>query len=209
MNEGEAERRTGRRGERPNKKQRTKKHEGDQAERAWRVENRERGISDKGYRRTATKKATMVTKRTHQQKSPTVCDARNCPQIQKGQIIKSYDVKSAQDGWTTGMGNFDLLVLKGEVALLHEIKTINANERLQIIDAIGKLTYYEAFDVPGILKNSKAAVQKVLVFSRRPDQTHIDFLKKLGISILWFNSDGKLDGEVESRTSLDKLVKED
>lgn len=91
------------------------------------TEKRKKEQSDQ---QTASKKATMVTKRTHLEKGPTVCDARNSRQIQKGQIIKSYDVKSGEDGWTTSIGNFDLLVLKGEVALLHEIKTINANERL-------------------------------------------------------------------------------
>jgi len=113
----------------------------------------------------------------------------------------------AEKNWTAGIGNFDLLALKGEIALLHEIKTINANERLQIIDAIGKLTYYEAFDAPSILKDSKARVQKILVFSRRPDQGHIDFLKKIGIWVLWFDPEGKLDGETESKAALDSLLR--
>ncbi len=112
----------------------------------------------------------------------------------------------AEKDWVTGIGNFDLLALKGGVALLHEIKTINANERLQIIDAIGKLTYYRAFDVPAILKDSQTKVQGILVFSKRPDQAHIDFLKNLGIWILWFDTEGKLDGEDESKNAIEKQL---
>jgi hypothetical protein len=120
-------------------------------------------------------------------------------------LIKLRKIYAEKD-WTTGIGNFDLLSIKGEVALLHEIKTINANERLQIIDAIGKLTYYGAFDVPSILKDSQTKVQKILVFSKRPDQAHIDFLKKLGIWILWFDPEGKLCGEDESKDTIGKLL---
>ena len=120
-------------------------------------------------------------------------------------ILAMLYKKYVEKGWTIGLGNFDLLALKGELALLHEVKTINANERLQIIDAIGKLTYYEAFDVPSLLKDSKAQIQKILVFSRRPDESHIAFLKNLGIWVLWFNKEGILDGEDNAKNAMRKI----
>lgn len=121
-------------------------------------------------------------------------------------ILSKLRKMYAEKDWTTGIGNFDLLALKGEIALLHEVKTINANERLQIIDALGKLTYYEAFDVPSIIGDSQATVQKILVFSKRPEQAHIAFLRKLGIWVIWFNSEGKLDGENDAKNAIGELL---
>lgn len=108
--------------------------------------------------------------------------------------------------WTVGVGNFDLLAVKDRIALLLEGKTINANERLQLIDGLGKLTYYEVFDVVRVLNDPSVSVHKVLVFSRAPTQAHMDFLTSLGIWVVWFDREGNLDGEKSSKASLQKLL---
>jgi hypothetical protein len=113
--------------------------------------------------------------------------------------------------WRMGTGNFDLLLEKGNVALLSEVKTIKqgdiSDERLRIIDGIGKLLFYEAFDVPSLLSNKEAKVQKIMVFSKKPNsQDHIDFLTKLGIWSIWFNDDDELDGEADAKSKLQSLI---
>jgi ribosomal protein S19E (S16A) len=118
-----------------------------------------------------------------------------------------YDGK----GWRIGIGNFDLLTEKGDIALLHEVKTLAEDirdERLRIIDGLGKLMFYEAFDVPPLLINKSARVQKIIVFSRKPlSQEHIDFLTKIGIWVIWFNQEGEINGEIAARDNLQKLLK--
>ena len=115
------------------------------------------------------------------------------------------------DGWRRGKGNFDLLTEKNGTALLHEVKTLRegdtADERLRIIDGVGKLLLYERFDVPSLLQDRSAHVQKVMVFSRKPSiEEHIDFLKGLGIWVLWFAEDGDLAGESDSLAGVSALI---
>jgi hypothetical protein len=113
--------------------------------------------------------------------------------------------------WRIGLGNFDLLAEKGDVALLHEVKTLKqgdiSDERLRIIDGIGKLIFYEAFDIPSLLSNKEAKVQKILVFSRKPNsQDHIDFLTKMGIWVIWFSENNEIDGEATAKGKLQNLL---
>jgi hypothetical protein len=113
--------------------------------------------------------------------------------------------------WRMGTGNFDLLTEKGDIALLHEVKTLKqgdiSDERLRIIDAIGKLIFYETFDVPSVLNNKEAKIQKVLVFSRKPNsQDHIDFLSKIGIWAVWLNERNEIDGEETAKDKLQRLL---
>ncbi len=116
--------------------------------------------------------------------------------------------------WLIVQGNFDLLTVKGTVAMLFEVKTLKpgdtTDERLQIIDALGKLTFYEGFDVREILDNEERKIQKVLVFSRLPnDESHVKFLTNLGIWVLWIDGDGGLSGEETSLQSIRRLLRAD
>lgn len=118
------------------------------------------------------------------------------------------------EGWRRGKGNFDLLTEKGDVALLHEVKTLRegdlADERLRIIDGVGKLLLYEQFDVPDLLQNGDARVQKVMVFSRKPNsEEHVNFLVELGVWVLWFDENGDLAGETTSLRGVRELLDED
>lgn len=114
-------------------------------------------------------------------------------------------------GWRIGIGNFDLLAEKENVALLIEVKSIKvddvSDERLRIIDGVGKLFFYESFDIPPILNNKTATVQKIMVFSRKPNSLeHVEFLSKLGIWVLWFSDTGQLEGETASKTAFENLL---
>ena len=112
--------------------------------------------------------------------------------------------------WRIGTGNFDMLSEKANVALLAEVKTIKqgdiSDERLRIIDGVGKLLFYEAFDVPSLLSNNQARVQKIMVFSKKPNsQEHVDFLTAHGIWVIWFNENGEIDGEAAAKTAFQQL----
>lgn len=104
-------------------------------------------------------------------------------------------------------GDFDLLTEIGGVAILHEMKTLtDTNERLQVIQAVGQLFYYEYFVVgpevgPGI------RIEKAVVFDRPPaDQAHMDYLASLGIHVYWKTSTGEIDGSPQSVTFLRTLL---
>jgi hypothetical protein len=113
--------------------------------------------------------------------------------------------------WRIGTGNFDMLSEKADVALLAEVKTIKqgdiSDERLRIIDGVGKLLFYEAFDVPSLLSNNQARVQKIIVFSKKPNsQEHVDFLTAHEIWVIWFNENGEVDGEATAKTTFQQLL---
>jgi len=104
--------------------------------------------------------------------------------------------------WRLSIGNFDLLAEKGDHALLCEVKTIKTgstkDERLRIIDGIGKLMFYERFDVPFGLVNKNAKLTKVMVFNRESNnKEHVKFLESLGISVLWFDDNGQVQGRMQ------------
>lgn len=125
-------------------------------------------------------------------------------------LVKLYNIFQDK-GWRIGIGNFDLFTEKGSIALLHEVKTLIAgditDERLRIIDGLGKLMFYEAFDIPPLLTDKSVNLQKVFVFSMKPNkQEHIEFLKSIGIWVIWFNSNGEIDGESGAVTELNKLL---
>jgi len=114
--------------------------------------------------------------------------------------------------WRLGKGNFDLLAERGKDALLIEVKSIKTgstkDERLRIIDGIGKLFFYEKFDVPWLLRNRKASIQKVMLFSQEPNRKeHITFLKRLGIWVLWLGASGDVQGEKTSKRALMALMR--
>ena len=99
--------------------------------------------------------------------------------------------------------SYDLLIDLSQVALLHEAKTVKdgdrADERRQIIKGIGQLLYYEWFDVPSDLDGDDATVLKVMLLERPPvDPNHVDFLRNLGIEVIWFAEDGAIDGHPHS-----------
>lgn len=122
-------------------------------------------------------------------------------------LRKLFDEK-----WTISIGNFDLMTEKADNILLHEVKTLRlgskTDERLRIIDAIGKLFFYENIDVPQLQMNKRAKIQKMMVFNRKPvGSEHIHFLKKLGIWTIWFNKKGRLDGEKGAKRALLQLLR--
>jgi hypothetical protein len=103
--------------------------------------------------------------------------------------------------------SFDLLAERGRHAILHEIKTIKtrdrADEKRQVMRALGQLLYYEHFDVPTELKNQDAKVHKIAVFQRRLfDPEHIRFLHRSGIGVLWMNSRGEIHVDEHARAIL-------
>jgi len=121
-------------------------------------------------------------------------------------LAKTY----LQRGIRPKRNDFDLLVEKGGVAVLHEVKTINPedrrDERLQIIDAIGKLLYYEYFSIPEI-ERKRPEITKFVVFDREPsDQYHIAFIRKIGIHALWIGANNMIEGHPESIAELNRIL---
>jgi len=107
--------------------------------------------------------------------------------------------------------DFDLFVEKNGRAILHEIKTIGPedrrDERLQIINAVGKLLYYEHFNIPGTLERSGSPVEKFVVFDREPlDQDHVAFLRSIGLHVLWVGRGDLIEGHPESVAELHRFL---
>jgi len=104
--------------------------------------------------------------------------------------------------------NFDLLVEKDDLVLLHEVKTIeNYNERNQIIKAVGQLLYYEFYELPQVVSTKNKNVIKIVVLQHEPsDLSHIEYLKSLGIYTIWVGEDGEIQGESDSYSFLRSIV---
>ena len=108
--------------------------------------------------------------------------------------------------------DFDLLTVKGESALLWELKSINTtreNEREQIQNAIGKLTMYEASSIESDenFRPLVGNITKVILFQCKPKlpnglQIIVKNLEaKNNVFFAWIK-DGKLYG---SEKALDKI----
>lgn len=132
---------------------------------------------------------------------------RNRTDIHQQTLKKIVDFLSPS--WTIGVGNFDLLAIKGSHALLVEVKSLLPNdvsdERLRIIEGVGELLFYESFDVPELIKNTETHVQKIMLFSHKPnDNRHINFLVSHGIWVLWVEGNS-ITGEENSISSFNSL----
>jgi len=126
---------------------------------------------------------------------------------QHQQLVATMSELYLSHGLVPREGDFDLVVETGGVAVLHEMKTLtDTNERLQVMQAVGQLFYYEHFAVgpeigPGI------RIEKAVVFDRPPaDQAHVDYLATLGIHVYWRTSTGEIDGSPQSVTFLRTLL---
>jgi hypothetical protein len=127
--------------------------------------------------------------------------------VQHQQLVALMSELYLSHGLVPREGDFDLVAETSGVAVLHEMKTLtDTNERLQVIQAVGQLFYYEHFIVgpevgPGI------RVEKAVVFDRPPaDQAHIDYLATLGIHVYWRTSTVEIDGSPQSVTFLRTLL---
>jgi len=129
-------------------------------------------------------------------------------EIVKTIITKLYAVKEGcimkEDPYS-----FDLLVEKKGQAFLHEMKTIRrydrADERRQIIQAVGQLFYYEHFDVPFELDDTSANVTKFVVFQNMPYSDHVVYLKNCGVEVLWLKN-GRIDGDPVSLELVKRFI---
>lgn len=127
-------------------------------------------------------------------------------------VMRFFDVYNER-GMDAFRDNFDLLVVNGNIALLHEMKTLSgANERDQIMKGIGQLFYYENLDIPEldmpeISENPLIRVVKALVFQKQlSNPLHVEFIKNLGIHVFWLNEGGGIEGETESMTFLENFL---
>jgi hypothetical protein len=83
-------------------------------------------------------------------------------------------------------GKFDCLGIKGDTALLYEVKTIlesAADQEKQTVKGVGQLKYYKFSVVQQQMELSD--IKEILVFSRRPDMGIIDFCTAENIAVIW------------------------
>lgn len=103
-------------------------------------------------------------------------------------------------GLETQQSRIDLYAESADQTLVVEVKSIHAgNFRRQTRAAVGQLFEYSYFDIPDDRKDS--TVMKALAYSQEPPDEIINYLRGLGIEILWVE-----DGVVKGHPgSLDRL----
>lgn len=94
-------------------------------------------------------------------------------------------------------GSFDLVVLKEGIVHLFEVKTLEADARVQARRAIGQLAEYTHFVVPEHWPN--AEVRRYVVFDASPSDEVIGFLEAEGIGVLVLTGDGITAGNERAR----------
>ena len=87
-------------------------------------------------------------------------------------------------------GKFDCVGIKGDTALLYEVKTIletAPDQEKQTVKGVGQLKYYKFSIVQQQMGLSD--IREILVFSRKPDRGIIDFCTAENIATIWREGD--------------------
>jgi hypothetical protein len=100
------------------------------------------------------------------------------------QLVRDFAARVADAKFTEDPASFDLLVdLKPARALvLCEMKSIHADESVQVRAAVGQLLYYEYFSIPHAHKDR--AVAKLVVVDQPVSDDLAGFLEALGIGLV-------------------------
>lgn len=106
--------------------------------------------------------------------------------VEHQEIVRLLALLNDKTGIKLFEGKFDCLAIKGDKALLYEIKTIlesSSDQEKQTVKGVGQLKYYKF----SIAQQQKALtnIREVLVFSQKPDSEIIEFCKSENIAVIW------------------------
>lgn len=106
------------------------------------------------------------------------------------EIVRLLAVLNEKSGFKLFEGKFDCLGIKGDKALLYEVKTIlesAIDQEKQTVKGVGQLKYYKFSIVKQQMKLSN--IKEILVFSKKPDTGMIDFCTAENIAVIWREDD--------------------
>ncbi|MFA5015338.1 MAG: hypothetical protein WC549_07350 [Actinomycetota bacterium] len=110
--------------------------------------------------------------------------------IKHQEIIRLLAILNEKCGFKLYEGKFDCLGIKGDVALLYEVKTIletAIDQEKQIVKGVGQLKYYKFSIVKKQMRISN--IKEILVFSRKPDTRLIEFCTAENVAVIWRDGD--------------------
>lgn len=106
------------------------------------------------------------------------------------EIVRLLAELNARHGFKLYEGKFDCLAIKGDKALLYEVKTIlptASDEEKQTVKGVGQLKYYKFSIVHKEMGYTK--INELLVFSSKPDNGIIEFCSAENILVVWRDGD--------------------
>jgi hypothetical protein len=96
-----------------------------------------------------------------------------------------------QCGFQLFEGKFDCLAIKGDRALLYEVKTIlesTSDEEKQTVKGVGQLKYYKYSIVQRQMGYTQ--VKEIIVFSQKPQTLILEFCSAENIFVIWRHQNG-------------------
>jgi len=124
------------------------------------------------------------------------------------EIVRQLAALNESKGFQLFEGKFDCLAIKGDTALLYEVKTIlesSADEEKQTVKGVGQLKYYKYSIVDKQMGFSK--IKEVLVFSHKHNNGIIDFCSSENIRVVW--KDGETFQVFNIQNGTDELFNPD
>jgi hypothetical protein len=106
------------------------------------------------------------------------------------EIIRLLAILNEKCGFQLYEGKFDCVGIKGDAALLYEVKTIletAIDQEKQIVKGVGQLKYYKFSIVEKQMRLSD--IKEILVFSRKPDSGLIEFCTAENVAVIWRDGD--------------------
>lgn len=106
------------------------------------------------------------------------------------EIVRQLALLNEEKGFQLFEGKFDCLAIKGDTAILYEVKTIlesSTDEEKQTVKGVGQLKYYKYSIVHRQM--GYANIKEVLVFSHKPNDGIIEFCSAENIRVVWKNGD--------------------
>lgn len=106
------------------------------------------------------------------------------------EIVRQLALLNEEKGVQLFEGKFDCLAIKGDTAILYEVKTIlesSADEEKQTVKGVGQLKYYKYSIVHRQM--GYANIKEVLVFSHKPNDGIIEFCSAENIRVVWKDGD--------------------
>lgn len=102
------------------------------------------------------------------------------------EIVRQLALLNSQYNFSLYEGKFDCLAIKGEFAILYEVKTIlptASDLEKQTVKGVGQLKYYKYSIVHREMGYD--AIRDALVFSMRPEIAIIEFCLSENIDVIW------------------------
>jgi hypothetical protein len=102
------------------------------------------------------------------------------------EIVRLLAILNEKCGFTLFEGKFDCLGIKGDAALLYEVKTIlesSIDQEKQTVKGVGQLKFYKFSIVEKQMGLSD--IREILVFSIKPAANIIDFCSAENIAVIW------------------------